>query len=105
MLLGYLLLLPPLPILPDLAKNTPWSLDEGRKEFSSRVLKKFPIGTDEALLIKSLKQQNFTVDENIKKAWFSKGKFTCMLRWSVDWEVNASDKIKIINTIYDMSCL
>lgn len=95
----YLLLYPPVPIVPEIGRNLPSGF-----EFSERVKKAFPPNTNESVLIKELEEQGFIRGKNRKEAIFSKVNFTCELRWRIRWE-SSQGLVTKIDGFYGGICL
>ena len=78
---------------PALGRNLPSSYEEGNRLFDERVRKAFPIGMDEADLIRKLRKQGFPKpkDPSIDGCKIStvRSGLICIHLWSVRWRADA----------------
>lgn len=90
------------PRTPPIGRDLPSNYAEGERVFDERVKAEFPIGSSEAVLIKELHRQGFSVDLAPKwagaGATITKGLITKTI-WSVRWRAKA-DRIQEIWGIY-----
>ncbi|WP_431323725.1 hypothetical protein [Rhizobium sp. YTU87027] len=101
---AYLIMYPPLPLLPEIAKGLPRKLSDGEKEFQRRIAVKFSGTTTERELVTYLVTEGFTVDIAGRRAVFEKGSFPCSLSWRIFWEANAGS-VSNVKAQYDAICL
>ncbi len=83
---GYLLLFPPLPLPPEIARKLPGNFAEADEEFGRRVSAAFPLPLSVDELTARLSEQGFLVDDANSYAKFEKSGFPCTLVWRVHWE-------------------
>lgn len=83
---GYLLLLPPLPIPPEIGRGLPGNFAEADDEFERRVSAEFTLPMAETELMARLSKQGFTIHSDNHYAAFEKVRFPCTLVWRVHWE-------------------
>lgn len=101
---GYLLLFPPLPRPPEIARGLPSSFAEADEEFARRVSASFPVPLAVEELIAGLSEQGFTVNEEAEQAIFEKSKFPCTLKWRIYWAAEDGSVSKL-NSKYGGACL
>ncbi|PKA43214.1 hypothetical protein CWR43_14305 [Rhizobium sullae] len=101
---AYLIMYPPLPLLPEIAKGLPRKFSDGEREFQRRVALKFSGTTTEAELVTYLETEGFTVDIAGRRAVFEKGYFPCNLSWRIFWEADGGS-VSNVKAQYDAMCL
>ena len=101
---GYLLLFPPLPRPPEIARGLSSSFAEADEEFARRISAAFPAPLMVEELIASLSEQGFTVIEEAQYAIFEKSKFPCTLSWRIHWAAE-DGSVSRLNSKYGGTCL
>lgn len=101
---GYLILFPPLPLLPEIARGLPSTFSDGEREFQRRVAVKFSGATTETELVTSLEKEGFTVDSAGRRAVFERAEFPCKLSWRVFWEADGGS-MSNVKAEYGGTCL
>ncbi len=101
----YLILSPPLPLIPEIGRDLQKSGFLPEIVFSERIKKALPLTTPEEIVIVELENQGFKIRKNEKIAYFSKYKFPCKYTWSIWWETDDKMLIKKIDASYSTSCL
>ncbi len=77
------------------------------EEFDLRVKEKFPVGTNEDQVIKSLKNQFFKVKDkdNGGSAYFDVMQIVCSIRYNIGWQTDKDKKIVSIGASVNHICL
>jgi hypothetical protein len=101
----YFFLFPPLPVVPELGRGLSPTFSRANDEFVQRIARAFPVGTQEEVVIKTLKDQGFKVSSARRSAQFTKSSFPCELQWYVRWDVSEDRTIRKIEARYGGACL
>ena len=101
---GYLILFPPLPLLPEIARGLPSRFSDGERAFQRRVAVMFSGATTEAELVTHLEKEGFTVDSAGRRAVFEKAGLPCRLSWRVFWEADGGS-VSNLKAEYGGICL
>jgi hypothetical protein len=67
--------------------------DWGKAEFTSRLVREFPIGTPELQVIGTLRSQRFTVDPDKRSATFSGGDGVCNVNYDLRWSADTRGRL------------
>lgn len=78
------------PEIPAIARDLPATYTEGEQVFDTRLKARFPVGTSESAMVKELKRQGFSINED------SHGRFATFIEnglvvsnvWNVGWEAD-----------------
>jgi hypothetical protein len=90
---------------PKLGKNLPSSIAEARPAFDRQVKTRFPIGSEERVLLNELRIEGFTIiSTNPAIASFTAHQLGCNLHYFVQWSAE-NRKIACIGGDYGASCL
>jgi hypothetical protein len=101
---GYWLLFPPLPRLPEIARDLPSNFAEADEEFGSRVKAAFPLPLAVDDLAARLSEQGFSVNTENSLAVFETRGFPCALIWRIHWETE-DESVSALSSIYGGVCL
>ena len=90
---------------PKLAKGLPGSNGSPYPEWDQRVRERFPVGSDERVLLTELRREHFTFDPTTAgHASYSSSNIACTQHWGVRWAAQ-DGRITQINGEHSVACL
>ena len=91
---------------PPLGSGLPANIQQAELVFDQRLKQRFPVGSDENILLAELNKEGFTISQlgdHQFGAIYTVTGFPCRSDWSVQWTVDA-EKIALIHGIYGLTC-
>ena len=90
---------------PSMAEGLPKTFAPNSPEFDMRVKERFPVGSNESLLIEELQNEQFKISFNgsVRSATFKSHSIACGETWVIQWTTD-NERLRKIDGSYRQVC-